>query len=72
MEDALGGDVRMQIVIGQDRQDTPARRQEAQRLSAQEQAEAAIENDATVTQLRQDFGARIIPGSVQPKRSNGE
>jgi len=49
-------------------QDTPAKRDAAQRAQRQRDAEATIQNDPLVQQLMQQFQtARIVPGSIQPR-----
>ena len=56
----------LQVVHG-DPQDTPARRDAAQRARRQAEAEQAIRNDPLVQELLQQYGtARLVPGSVKP------
>jgi len=45
---------------------TPARTAEAQRARRQAEAEAAIESDPVVRDLRANFDAEIVPGSIRP------
>jgi DNA polymerase III subunit gamma/tau len=48
-------------------QDSPARRDAAERERRQRQAEAAIRSDPLVLDLMSQFkGARIVPGSIKP------
>jgi len=48
-------------------QDSPARRDAAEREQRQQQAETAIRNDPLVVDLLSQFkGARIVPGSIKP------
>ena len=48
-------------------QDTPARREAAERERRQQQAEATIHNDPLVRDLMTQFKtARIVPGSIKP------
>lgn len=48
-------------------QDSPARRDAAERERRQQQAEAAIRSDPLVVDLMTQFkGARIVPGSIKP------
>jgi DNA polymerase-3 subunit gamma/tau len=48
-------------------QDSPARRDAAERERRQRQAEAAIRNDPLVLDLMSQFkSARIVPGSIKP------
>ena len=63
---ASGGEVSLQVDIG-DPQDTPARRDAAERARRQAQADEAIREDPFVQELLQQFGtARVVPGSVKP------
>jgi DNA polymerase-3 subunit gamma/tau len=48
-------------------EDSPARREQAERERAQHEAELLIENDPVVRSLLNEFkGARIVPGSIKP------
>jgi DNA polymerase-3 subunit gamma/tau len=48
-------------------QDSPARREAAERERRQREAEAAIRGDPLVVDLMAQFkGARIVPGSIKP------
>jgi len=63
---ASGEEVSLQVDIG-DPQDTPARRDAAERTRRQAQADEAIREDPFVQELLQQFGtARVVPGSVKP------
>jgi DNA polymerase-3 subunit gamma/tau len=63
---ASGGELSLQVDIG-DPQDTPARRDAAERSRRQAQADEAIREDPFVQELLQQFGtARVVPGSVKP------
>lgn len=63
---ASGGEVSLQVDIG-DPQDTPARRDAAERARRQAQADETIREDPFVQELLQQFGtARVVPGSVKP------
>jgi DNA polymerase-3 subunit gamma/tau len=62
----LDATLNLQVVSG-DPQDTPARRDAAQRARRQAEAEQAIRSDPLVQELLQQFGtARLVPGSVKP------
>jgi DNA polymerase-3 subunit gamma/tau len=51
-------------------QDSPARREAAERQRLQQQAEATINNDPLVRDLMAQFStARIVPGSIKPTSS---
>jgi DNA polymerase-3 subunit gamma/tau len=58
----------LQLVLeGGTPQDSPARREAAQRQRRQAAAEATIRNDPVVRELLGQFeGARIVPGSIKP------
>ncbi|RVU46176.1 DNA polymerase III subunit gamma/tau [Rubrivivax rivuli] len=63
---ALGHPVALELLAGPP-EDTPARRDAAERQRRQAAAEAAIQNDATVRELLSQFKtARIVPGSIKP------
>jgi DNA polymerase-3 subunit gamma/tau len=54
-------------------QDSPARRDAAERQRLQQQAEQIIHNDPLVQDLMAQFTtARIVPGSVKPLQAAGE
>ena len=60
-----GHAVRLAIEVGRV-QDSPAKRNTAAAAAKQEAAEALILNDPYVQTLMRDFGAKIVPGSIQP------
>lgn len=60
-----GHAVRLTIEVGRV-QDSPAKRNTAAASAKQEAAEAMILNDPYVQTLMRDFGAKIVPGSIQP------
>ena len=58
--------VRIEVELGV-ADDSPARREQAERERAQHEAELLIENDPVVRSLLSEFkGARIVPGSIKP------
>jgi DNA polymerase-3 subunit gamma/tau len=57
--------VRLAIEVGPVT-DTPAQRREAIAGRRLEAATAAVMADPFVQKMMQEFGARIIPGSIQP------
>ena len=62
----FGGPVQLDMQVGATGQGTAHAVAEAGRQARQEAAEAALQNDPFVRALVQDFGGRIVPGSVQP------
>jgi DNA polymerase-3 subunit gamma/tau len=61
----LGGPVRLQVEAGV-AQDSPARREAAERAKRQAEAEDIIHNDPVVIALMQQYKtARIVPGSIK-------
>ena len=46
--------------------DTPARRNTADQIERQRQAEEVIENDPFVQDMVRQWGARVVPGSIRP------
>jgi DNA polymerase III subunit gamma/tau len=61
----VGHAVRLSIEVGRV-MDSPAKRNAAAAAAKQEAAEALILNDPYVQTLMRDFGAKIVPGSIQP------
>ena len=47
--------------------ETPSRRTQREKNEVQQQAEQNIEADPFVIELKNRFGAQVVPGSVQPK-----
>jgi DNA polymerase-3 subunit gamma/tau len=60
-----GHAVRLAVEVGRVT-DSPAKRNAAAAAAKQEAAEALILNDPYVQTLMRDFGAKIVPGSIQP------
>jgi DNA polymerase III subunit gamma/tau len=60
---AQGHAVKLTVEIGPV-DDTPAQRIAAAQRARMEEAMALIENDPVTVQMRHDFGAKIVPGSV--------
>ncbi|MEY4317574.1 MAG: hypothetical protein RI902_1382 [Pseudomonadota bacterium] len=60
-----GHAVRLAVEVGRV-MDSPAKRNAAAAAAKQEAAEALILNDPYVQTLMRDFGAKIVPGSIQP------
>ncbi len=62
----LGRAIRLELIAGT-AQDTPAKRDAAQRAARQRQAEDTILNDPVVLALMAEFStARVVPGSIKP------
>ena len=62
---SAGHSVRLTVEVGRV-QDSPAKRNAAAAAERQLAAEATILNDPYVQGLMRDYGARIVPGSIQP------
>jgi DNA polymerase-3 subunit gamma/tau len=62
---SAGHAVRLTVEVGRV-MDSPAKRNAAAAAAKQEAAEALILNDPYVQTLMRDFGAKIVPGSIQP------
>jgi len=63
---AAGGALQLELVAAVP-DDSPARRDAAERAQRQTEAEAAIHSDPIVRELLDQFkGARIVPGSIKP------
>jgi DNA polymerase III subunit gamma/tau len=60
-----GHAVRLTVEVGRV-MDSPAKRNAAAAAAKQEAAEALILNDPYVQTLMRDFGAKIVPGTIQP------
>jgi DNA polymerase-3 subunit gamma/tau len=60
-----GHAVRLTVEVGRV-MDSPAKRNAAAAAAKQEAAESLILNDPYVQTLMRDFGAKIVPGSIQP------
>jgi DNA polymerase-3 subunit gamma/tau len=58
------GQIRLQIELGAV-QDCPAKRMAVAAAAKMVAAQALIENDPLVQTMMRDFGARIVPGSLQ-------
>ncbi|MCW5633658.1 MAG: DNA polymerase III subunit gamma/tau [Rubrivivax sp.] len=62
----VGGEIRLELTAGTP-EDSPARRDAAERARRQAEAEATIHADPAVRELLATFkGARIVPGSIKP------
>ena len=71
LANALGHAVQLELLPGAP-QDSPARRDAAERQRRQAAAEAAIHADPVVRELLSQFKtARLVPGSIQPHSNEG-
>jgi DNA polymerase-3 subunit gamma/tau len=66
LRDYLGKAIKLQINLAKPEQETPALQHQRGREERQKAAELEIDQDATVQALKDQFGARIIPGSTKP------
>jgi DNA polymerase-3 subunit gamma/tau len=70
LEQALGryyaAPVKLEIVVGTPRSQTPARQLEEREQNRLQAAIEAIEGDAEFKKLQETFNARIIPDTIQP------
>jgi len=66
LEQHYGAPVRLEIVVSDGVEVTPARLQAQAADERQKAAEQAIETDANVRAMREIFGASVVPGSVKP------
>ena len=57
--------MRLAIEIGPVR-DSPSRRNAAAQAHRQQEAQAIILADPFVQKMMQDYGAKIVPGSIRP------
>ncbi|MDE2612661.1 MAG: hypothetical protein KGL78_04410 [Burkholderiales bacterium] len=63
---ALGTELQLELVAAVP-DDSPARRDAAERARRQAEAEALIQSDPVVRELLDQFsGARVVPGSIKP------
>ena len=62
---AAGHEVRLAMEIGPVR-DSPSRRNAAAQARRQQEAQAIILADPFVQKMMQDYGAKIVPGSIRP------
>jgi DNA polymerase-3 subunit gamma/tau len=63
----LGAPARIQITVGAEQGATPAAQQQRERQAGLVAAEAALNEDPFVQTLIADFGATIVPDSIQPR-----
>jgi len=68
VEEYLGRGVRLKIEIGDPLGQTPAQLDEIDRRGKLASAAQALDADPFVRELVDDFGARVVPDSIKPKR----
>ncbi len=66
LESHCGSKLKLEIVIEQPRDETPAQRQARAQADRQRQAEQRIAADPVVRSLQETFSGTLVPGSVQP------
>jgi DNA polymerase-3 subunit gamma/tau len=63
-------EVKLRIEISEHTSETPAQLQDRALAQKQQAAEQAIQRDSFVQDLKDQFGAKIIPGSIKPVSSH--
>ena len=67
LSSSLGTPVKLELMAGI-AEDTPARREAAERARRQQAAEVSIRQDPDVIELLQQFkSAKVVPGSIKPR-----
>jgi DNA polymerase-3 subunit gamma/tau len=66
LEEYLGCRVQLDIRVSKPEAETPAEREARQRTERQQQAENALATDPLVQAMGEQFGAKLVPGSVRP------
>jgi DNA polymerase-3 subunit gamma/tau len=66
LEAYLGCAIKLDIQVGEPSVETPAEREARARSERQKEAESAMADDPLVQAAAEQFGARVIPGSVKP------
>lgn len=66
LEVALGVPVQLEIQIARPQQETPAQRRLREADERQRQAQESMDQDPVALRLREQLGAQLIQGSVQP------
>jgi len=68
LEKFYGRAVRLSIRIGCQQEETPAKEKQRKLDESQQAAAQAIDNDPNVRALREQFNARVTPGSIRPTK----
>ncbi len=66
LQDYYGRPIKLMIAVDRTAQETPAIQMEKQRESLQQAAVDAINRDEDVRALKEQFDARVMPGSIEP------
>jgi DNA polymerase-3 subunit gamma/tau len=66
LEAYLGCAVKLNITVAEPTAETPAEREARARSERQKEAEAEMADDPLVQAAAEQFGARVVPGSVKP------
>lgn len=70
LEKALGKyyneDIKLKILLTDEDMDSPAAREKRANEQRQLEAEASIASDPVVDELKEKFGAEVVPGSIKP------
>jgi DNA polymerase III subunit gamma/tau len=67
LENHFGRSLRLNIRLGKPLGETPAKEKQRMQDERQQAAVAAIEGDPGVAALKQQFNARVSPGTIRPK-----
>jgi hypothetical protein len=60
--------MRIEIILAEGRQDTPAQAEQRASLAEVEAARQSIDADETVRALKERFGAAVLPETVRPSK----
>ncbi len=66
MQEYLGTELKLKVLVVQPESETPAQRQARDRADRQLEAEQAMSEDPMVRAAEEQFGARLIKESVKP------
>lgn len=66
LQEYLGSEVKLQVLVARPESETPAQQQARAKAERQREAEQAMSDDPVVRAAEEQFGARLITGSVKP------